>query len=157
MYLTFMDSGGATHTSKACNRFFLPAAQELKMRVQVGEQRFPDSLDNDCVSLFYHRLLHAIGAANSASHAPCLTSESFGGIKADTGVAQPATGFIACQDFEMTPGQAHHTGLNTFSSPLAVSLEGIGGETHGGVTACYLTTFHDVVMEVSQTGVAISV
>ena len=108
-------------------------------------------------SLFSTTACYMRLARNSASHAPCLTSTSFGGIKADDGTAQAATGFIACQDFEMTPGQAHHTGINTFASPLAVSLEGIGGATAGGVTAAYLTTWHDVVCEISASGVTVSV
>ena len=66
--------------------------QALKMRTQVGERRFPDSLDIDSLSEFYHRLVHAIGAANSMAHSPCLTSTAY-----------PHTGFIACQDFEACP------------------------------------------------------
>ena len=149
LFLTFMDNlaAGNSHTSKACNRFFIPNDQELKMRCQVGEQRFPDSLDNDCLPMFYHRLLHAIGAANSVSHSPCLTSGSFG-----------TNGFIACQDFETVPGQASHSGVNTFASQLSVFLEGITGAGQGtGVRAAYLTTYHDVMCEITANGVTVAV
>lgn len=145
LMLTFLDAGGVTTSSKAVNRFFIPATQQLKMFCQVGEQRFPSTLSNDCLPLFYHRLLGAIGASNSAGHAPCLTSASFA-----------ATGFIAVQDFEMVPGQAHHSGINTYASPLNINLENIGGATAGGITQAYVTTYHDVVLEMSAAGVVVS-
>ena len=101
--------------TKQCNKFFIPPAPALKMRTQLGERRFPDSLDIDSLSEFYHRLVHAIGAANSMAHSPCLDSDSYS-----------QDGFIAAQDFDSVPGQASHSGVNTFSSHLSVSLEGIG-------------------------------
>ena len=145
LFLTFWDTDSAT--SKTCNRFFIPQGQALKMRTQVGERRFPDSLDIDSLSEFYHRLVHAIGAANSMAHSPCLTSTSYS-----------HHGFIAAQDFESVPGQASHSGINTFSSQLSVNLEGIGGAGGaGGVTAAFLTTYHDVMLEITAAGVTVAV
>ena len=145
LFLTFMNGVGE-HTTKTCNHFHLPTNQTLKMRCQVGEQRFPDSLDNDCLPMFYHRLLHAIGAANSMAHAPCLTSATYA-----------SDGFIAAQDFEMVPGQASHSGVNTFSSQLTINLEGIGTVGAGGVTAAFVTTHHDVMLEITAAGVTVAV
>ena len=143
LFLTFMDAGD--HKSKTCNRFAIPATQALKMRCQIGEQTFPDGLPNDCLPMFYHRMLHAIGAANSASHSPCITSDSY---------ANDA--FLAIQDFEKVPGQANHSGVNTFASQLSVSLEGIGAAPLA-VNAAYLTTFHDVMLEITSSGVIVAV
>ena len=64
---------------------------------------------------------------------------------------------MACQGFESVPGQASHSGINTFSSQLSVSLEGIGGATAGGVTAAFLTTYHDVMLEITASGVTVAV
>jgi hypothetical protein len=142
-----MKAVAANTNKKACNLFYIPNEGTLKMRCQIGEQRYPDSLDNDSMSLFYHRLLHAIGAANSASHSPCLTSDSF-----------KSNGFIACQDFEAVPGQANHSGKNTFSSQLTVFLESLGNNKEGAagvVNAAYITTYHDIVVEITSNGVTV--
>ena len=116
------------------------------MRTQVGERGFLDSLDVSSLSELYHRLLHATGAANSMAHSPCITSTSYS-----------HTGFIAAQDFEAVPGQASHSGINSFSSQLSISLEGIGGATTGGVTAAFVTTYHDVMLEMTSAGVTVAV
>ena len=142
LFVTFMKTV-TDQTKKACNLFHIPNERSLKMRCQIGEQRYPDSLDNDSMSLFYHRLLHATGAANSASHTPCLTSGSFA-----------SNGFIACQDFEAVPGQANHSGKNTFSSQLTVFLESLGNGG-GEVNAAYITTYHDIVVEITSNGVTV--
>ena len=73
------------------------------------------------------------------------------------GTSAASDAFIACQDYEMTPREASHTGLSTFASPLTISLEGLGGSTqYDKVTAGFLTTFHDAVVEVSNGGVTVS-
>ena len=147
LFVTFMRAVNANTAKKACNLFYIPEQGTLKMRCQIGEQRYPDSLDNDSMSLFYHRLLHAIGAANSASHSPCLTSDSF-----------KSNGFIACQDFEAVPGQANHSGKNTFSSQLTVFLESLGNNgdgAAGAVNAAYITTYHDIVVEITSNEVTV--
>jgi len=146
LFLTFM-GGAPSFTLKTCNRFHIPPSQALKLRAQIGESRYPDTLDVDCLPEFFHRLLAATGAANSMAHAPCLTSASY---KAD--------GFIACLDFEKVPGQSQHSGVNTFSSQLSVFLEGL--QTDGGALAldsCYLTSFHDVMLEITANGCVVAV
>ena len=147
MFLTFMKPIPAKTNKKACNLFYIPTEGSLKMRTQIGEQRFPDSLDNDSMPLFYHRLLHSIGAANNVAHNSCLTSTSFAN-----------DGFIATQDFEQVPGQANHSGKNTFSSQLTLFLESIGNSgagPAGAVNAAYVTTYHDVVIEITKNGVTV--
>jgi hypothetical protein len=122
------------------------AGETLRMRSQIGELTYPDYPITG-LSEFYHRLIQGTGAAHSAAHAPCLTSESFA-----------ANGFIALQDFEACPHQAAGSGVNTFNSQLTLALEGItGGGTAAGINGAYLTTYHDVVMEISQSGVVVAV
>ena len=116
------------------------------MRSQIGELTYPDHQVSG-LSEFYHRLIMGTGAAHSTAHSPCLTSASFA-----------ANGFIALQDFEACPHQAAGTGANTFNSQLTVALEGItDGGTNAGINGCFLTTYHDVVMEISQSGVVVAV
>ena len=116
----------------------------MKMRSQVGERTYPDHAISS-TSEFFHRLMHATGAAQSAAHAPCLTSVSYA-----------ADGFIAIQDFEACPHQAAGTGVNTFNSQLSIALENIAG---GGadITGAFLTSYHDVVLEISSSGVTVAV
>ena len=148
LFVTFM-GGAADPKKKTCNRFHIPGNQELKMRAQIGENRYPDTLDMDCLPEFFHRLIHATGAANSMSHAPCLTSESYKTI-----------GFIAVLDFEKVPGQSQHSGVNTFSSQMSVFLEGIqqgAMNADTSVNAAYLTSWHDVMLEISANGCVVAV
>ena len=37
-----------------------------------------------------------------------------------------------------------------------INLENIGGATAGGITQAYVTTYHDVVLEMSAAGVVVS-
>ena len=57
----------------------------------------------------------------------------------------------------MVPGQAEHSGVNTFASQLSIFLEGIGGADQGGVTSAFLTTHDDVMLEITQAGVTVAV
>ena len=145
IFLTLM--GGATAANlKAVNRF-RTGGPGMKMRSQVGEATYPDHAISSR-SEFFHRLMHATGSAGSASHSPCLTSASYA-----------EDGFIAIQDFEACPHQAAGTGVNTFNSQLSIALEDIaaGGTGATGITGAFLTSYHDVVMEVSQAGVTVAV
>ena len=68
--------------------------------------------------------------------------------------------FIAIQDFEACPHQAAATGQNTFNSQLSIQLEGITGGGANDTTkidSCLLTSYHDVVMEISSSGVTVAV
>ena len=108
----------------------------------------PDTLANDSMSLFYSRMLGAIGATNSASHAPCISSKTF-----------KTNRFVAVQDTEMVPNQASHSGLNTYASPLVVHLEGMTAQLNPNenIRACFIVTHHDTVMELTNAGVTVSI
>ena len=142
IFLTLM-GGAAAADLKQVNRF-RTGGPTMKMRSQVGERTYPDHAISS-TSEFFHRLMHATGAAQSAAHAPCLTSVSYA-----------ADGFIAIQDFEACPHQAAGTGVNTFNSQLSIALENIAG---GGadITGAFLTSYHDVVLEISSSGVTVAV
>ena len=141
--LTFTGNGDAGN--KRVNQL-KAAGETLKMRSQIGELTYPD-FPVSGLSEFFHRLIQGTGAAHSAAHSPCLTSVSFA-----------AGGFIALQDFEACPHQAAGTGQNTFNSQLTLALEGItGGGTAAGINGAFLTTYHDVVMEISNSGVVVAV
>ena len=55
-------------------------------------------------------------------------------------------------------GKAAGTGVNTFNIQLSIALEGINrGENGAGITGALLTSYHDVVLEISATGVVVAV
>ena len=115
------------------------------MRSQIGELTFPDHPVSG-LSEAFHRLVMGIGAGHSSAHSPCLTSTSYA-----------ANGFIAIQDFEACPHQTAGTGVNTFSSQLSLGPENIvTGGAANGVSGAYLTSYHDVVMEISSSGVTVA-
>ena len=137
--------GAAAADLKQVNRF-RTGGPTMKMRSQVGERTYPDHAISS-TSEFFHRLMHATGAAQSAAHAPCLTSVSYA-----------ADGFIAIQDFEACPHQAAGTGVNTFNNQLSIALENIAtGGAANGITGAFLTSYHDVVLEISSSGVTVAV
>ena len=139
--------GAETATLKHVNRKRSPG-ETFRMRSQIGELTYPD-FPVSSLSEFYYRLVMAIGAGHSAAHAPSIKS---------TDMATNA--FIAIQDFEACPHQSAGTGQNTFNSQLSLQLEGISGggvAQANGITGCLLTSYHDVVMEISASGVTVAV
>jgi hypothetical protein len=139
--------GAETATLKHVNRRRSPG-ETFRMRSQIGELTYPDFAISG-LNEFYYRLVMATGAGHSAAHAPSIKS---------TDMATNA--FIAIQDFEACPHQAAGTGQNTFNSQLSLQLEGIEGGGAGDATAitgCLLTSYHDVVMEISASGVTVAV
>ena len=88
----------------------------------------------------------ATGAGHSGAHAPAIKSTDFAGDS-----------FVAIQDFEACPHQAAGTGQNTFNSQLSLALEGITGAGTAAITGAILTSYHDVVMEISSSGVVVAV
>ena len=64
--------------------------------------------------------------------------------------------FVAIQDFEACPHKAARTGQNTFNSQLRLALEGITGADTAAITGAILTSYHDVVMEISNSGVVVA-
>jgi len=139
--------GAETATRKRVNRRRSPG-ETFRMRSQIGELTYPD-FPVSGLNEFYYRLVMASGAGHSAAHAPCIQSTDMAG-----------DAFIAIQDFEACPHQAAGTGQNTFNSQLSLQLEGItGGGVPGDtlIDSCLLTSYHDVVMEISASGVTVAV
>ena len=134
---------GTEKTLKMCNNHYLPSQTTLKTRVQLGEARYPDILDNGR-EVHFHRLLHAMGAINNVSHAPCMTDTTFATNR-----------FIGCQDFEILPSM-DHSGVNSFNSQLTLNLEGIGpaDELPTGV---FIISSYDCMMELSAGGITTAV
>jgi len=143
--LQFM--GHETDSLKRVNRKRSPG-ETFRMRSQIGELTYPD-FPVTGLNEFYYRLVMATGAGHSAAHTPSIQSTDMAG-----------DAFIAIQDFEACPHQAAGTGQNTFNSQLCLQLEGITG---GGavddtkIDSCLLTSYHDVVMEISNAGVTVAV
>ncbi len=139
--------GTETDTWKRVNRKRSPG-ESFRMRSQIGELTYPD-FPVSGLNEFYYRLVMATGAGHSAAHTPTIQS---------TGMAEDS--FIAIQDFEACPHQAAATGQNTFNSQLSLQLEGITGGGANDATkidSCLLTSYHDVVMEISSSGVTVAV
>ena len=139
--------GAETATGKRVNRKRSPG-ETFRMRSQIGELTYPD-FPVSGLNEFYYRLIMATGAGQSAAHTPSIQSTDMAG-----------DAFIAIQDFEACPHQAAGTGQNTFNSQLSLQLEGItGGGVPGDtlIDSCLLTSYHDVVMEISASGVTVAV
>jgi hypothetical protein len=113
--------------------------------MQLGEQRFPDTVDNDH-STHFHRLMHAIGACNNASHFPCISSKNYFTDR-----------HIMVQDFEILPSQADHSGVNSFNSQLTIVLDGLSATAAELATSAYVVSHYDIMMELSSGGVTIAV
>ena len=119
--------------------------ESFKMRSQIGELTYPD-FPVSGLSEFYHRLVMATGAGHSGAHAPAIESTDFAGDS-----------FVAIHDFEACPHQATGTGQNAFNSQLSLALERITGGNGAETTGTLLTSYHDVVMEISSSGVVVAV
>ena len=144
VFFTFLDRDTAATNGKECNRFYMASDADLKSFMMCGESRYPDTLANHGMAMHYHRLLHGIGSANNVSHHTSITDTTYKSSK-----------FIGIQDFGALPAAADHSGLNTYNSQLTINFEGMG--TSGSIpVACYVTSFFDVVMEISSAGVTVS-
>ena len=138
--------GGGDDSKKVANQFYLPANQALSFRTQVGEKSNPDNPVRS-LSEFYMRLMNLSGAAKSASHSISMTRSQFA-----------TTHFLACQDFEKVGDhQAAASGINTFNSQLQIALENISADGANLPTLAYLTSFFDVALEITSSGVTVSV
>ena len=143
--LQFHGTNAGETNQKPINQKRTPG-ETFRMRSQIGELTYPD-FPISGLNEFYYRLIMATGAGHSAAHAPAIKSVDMAG-----------SAFIAIQDFEACPHQAAGTGQNTFNSQLSLQLEGItGGGVANGITSCLLTSYHDVVMEISASGVTVAV
>jgi hypothetical protein len=65
--------------------------------------------------------------------------------------------FIGCQDFEILPSQADHSGVNSFNSQLTLNLEGIGPDPLQLPTGVFIISSYDCMMEISAGGITTAV
>ena len=141
-FLTFFKSD--ENAKKQCNTFYLsPNGQEISVQVQCGERQYPD---NRCDNLrqHYHRLLHAIGVANT----PATINLTLLPYATDS--------FIQATDFESVP-EAHASGLSTHNAPLVYDIQNIGTNSSDLPTIAFLTCFHETLIEISQDGVSVAI
>ena len=143
VFVTFFKS--EANTKKLCNMFYLSAnGQDLSQQVQVGAKLWPDHrCDN--LSQFFHRMLHAIGLANSMS-SPNITLGPFG-----------SDSFIAVTDLESVPGQAHGSGCSTHNSQMTVDLRDIGSGASDLPTQAYVCIFHESLITIEADGVTLAI
>ena len=129
--------------TKTQNNLRLPLDQNLKARITIGEKRFPATEDTKGASLFYRRLMQAMG-----DKPPNISRAKF-----------EKDSFIAAFDLESAP-HVQHSGVSTNNAPLNLFLEGIyGALTTGGdiPNAVFLHLAYDTLLEVTRRGVVVGV
>ena len=136
-----------TDTAKAVNTLYIPASQDLKARITIGEKRFPATEDTQGLSLFYRRLMHSM-----ASRPPNISREQF---ESDC--------FIAAFDLESAPN-VQHSGVSTNNAPMSLFMEGIytanpvaAGLINTNPNAVFLHIAYDTLLEVTARGVVVGV
>jgi len=142
VFLTFAKR--RRQVKKVCNELFLPASQDLRARLTVGERRFPATEDLQGFSIFYRRLMQAI-TVGTRSHTPAIDRKAYAG-----------SSFICAFDTEAAPA-VQHTGINTTAQSLNVFLEGICTAEGEKPTAVFLTAYSDTLLEVNKRGVIVGV
>ena len=141
-FLTFYKSD--LETKKQCNTFYLsPNGQDISVQVQCGEKQFPD---NRCDNLrqHFHRLLHAIGVANSPTTINI------------TRLPYHTDSFIQATDFEAVP-EVHASGMSTHNAPLVYDIQNIGSSSSDLPTIAFLMCFHEALIEINQDGVTLAI
>ena len=141
-FLTFFKD--EADTKKQCNTFYLsPHGQEISVQVQCGEKQFPDNrCDN--LSQHWHRLLHAIGVANSPTTINIRRS------------TYSTNSFVNATDFENIP-EAHASGLSTHNAPLVYDIQHIGVDAGDLPKIAFLLCFHEALIEINQDSVSIAI
>ena len=141
-FLTFFKSEG--NTSKLCNTFYLsPQGQNISVQAQIGERQIPDNR-TDNLSQHFHRMLHTVGVANSAT----TINITRGPYSSDS--------FISATDCEAVP-EAHASGMSTHNAPLVLDIQHIGATSTDLPTSAYLLCFHECLIEISQEGVSVAI
>ena len=132
------------NTKKLCNTFYLSTqGQNISVQAQIGEKQIPDNR-TDNLSQHWHRLLHTIGVANSATTIN-ITRSPYG-----------SDSFISATDCEAVP-EAHASGLSTHNAALTLDIQGIGATSADLPTSAYLLCFHECMIEISQDGVSVAI
>ena len=125
--------------------FYLsPQGQNISVQAQIGKKQLPDNR-TDNLSQHFHRLLHTIGVANSAS----TINITRGPYSSDS--------FISGTDVEAVPGEAHGSGTSTQNAPLVLDIQNLGSSSGDLPTSAYLTCYHECLIEISQDGVQVAI
>ena len=141
-FLTFFKSEG--NTAKLCNTFYLSTqGQNISVQAQIGEKQMPDNR-TDNLSQHWHRLLHTIGVANSATTIN-ITRSPYG-----------SDSFISATDCEAIP-EAHASGMSTHNAPLVLDIQNLGATSADLPSSAYLLCFHECLIEISQDGVSVAI
>lgn len=140
IFTTFFKT--ATATKKEMNTFYL-GNEALTSQVQIGAKLWPDHR-NDTMALHYHRLLHALGIANSS--ATC--NISLKQFKTDA--------FVVATDTESVPGQAHGSGYSTHNASLVCDLRNLGSGS-AKPNSAFITIAHEALISISQDGVEVAI
>jgi hypothetical protein len=139
--LTFGKTDIANSAEKAMTELLFPPGNALSARLQIGERRFPATENLSGPAKFYRNLMEAIG-----SRAPSMSRASF-----------EDTQFIAAFDLESAP-RLQHTGVSTLNAPLSVFLEKLfAAADPKPPNQMYLQTNSDVLLEITQRGVLVSI
>ena len=142
-FLSFWKTGGVggehPGAHKAVNTFYLDSSQGLSLQTMAGERVFPDHKCDD-YNQFWMRLLMALGIHNSGTSINIMRPQYL------------SNSFIAAVDFECTPGQAAHSGLSTHNAQLVFDLKNLSD-----ADICYVTCFHDSLVEIQQDGCSVAI
>ena len=138
-FLSFFKS--EADTKKLLNMFYLSTqGQNISVQAQIGEKQIPDNR-TDNLSQHWHRLLHTIGVANSATTIN-ITRSPYG-----------SDSFISATDCEAVP-EAHASGMSTANAPLVLDIQSIGATSADLPTQTFLCCFHECLIEISADSVS---
>jgi len=139
--ITFGRADTAASAVKTQTNLIYPPHNRMKVRLTVGEKRFPATEDLRGAAMFYRSLLKLTG------------NEAF----AISRNASETTSFIAGFDLESAP-LVQHSGLSTLNAPLNVFIEDLfqPGDI-APPTGVFLHTSSDALLEVSRRGVTLSI
>ena len=141
-FLTFFKT--EANTKKLCNTFYLSTqGQNISVQAQIGERQIPDNR-TDNMAQHFHRMLHTIGVANSATTIN-ITRAAYG-----------SDSFISATDCEAVP-EAHASGMSTHNAPLVLDVQHMGATSADLPSTAYLLCFHECLVEISQEGVSVAI
>jgi hypothetical protein len=141
-FLTFFKT--EANTKKLCNTFYLSTqGQNISVQAQIGERQIPDNR-TDNIAQHFHRMLHTIGVANSATTIN-ITRGAYG-----------SDSFISATDCEAVP-EAHASGMSTHNAPLVLDVQHMGATSADLPSTAYLLCFHECLVEISQEGVSVAI
>ena len=153
VFVTFNNNAKWSATLKDGNQFYFPSYSQntATASLSIGSKKFPEH-EYKSLSEFIYRYQKATGLDKSSSHSATVTRQSFA-----------TTCFCLVFDLEVVP-QANHSGLNTASGSIVISLKNIGtgvanaGHLEGGgyPTQAVITMVYDAIAEIGDSGVTLS-